>query len=191
MRLKSFMVGYHLSRRLLVVGVITLCFTLSFETLHIAQMYSAHAQVSDRPLSMSGELGGGWIGSAEGGSAGGYGALAASYELTPSLVMGARYQLDLSDSSDNLQIAQRALGEARIQLNIIDLIPWLSLLAGAHLSDLEWRASWGVGIGVESLRSPGDAFEVAVRYFNDGGESVWLIGLGWRWHPLLDDPFDE
>ena len=163
---------------------------------------AGHTQVSDRRFAVSGELGGGALPTKHQGDTsadakrhtevdytlGGYGALQADYELTPTLTFLGRYQLELARSPQETLLSQRVLTGLKAQLNVFAWVPWLSVVGGVKVNERESACTWGVGLGLESRRSETTALEIALYYVSP---QAWLIGVGARWRLLFDDPFAE
>ena len=140
------------------------------------------AQVSEETIHAQIELGGG----AMNGETGGYSALVLGAELHPVYQIAARYQLELDETQRTLN--HRPLIELRFQLNVLEVIPWVSATAGASYGIDELAFTAGGALGVDLRLNPIHFLSFATRFAHPG---VWTLGLAFGGRFVLNDPFAE
>lgn len=147
----------------------------------------ASAQVGEEALQAQAELGGGWLRDAPGG----YGGVALTLELDPRYLFTARYHAELNQAphreSQDLHLAHRALLEARYQLNVLAVIPWVSVAIGGAVDSEETALSLGGAFGVDWRLNPKQYLSLSGRY---SFPHIWTLGVAFGWRFVLNDPFD-
>ena len=155
----------------------------SFLLVHsLGSSLRARAQVSEDALHTQAELGGGWIDDGWGG----YGALALGLEFHPAYQLAARYQLELDQVHQTLN--HRPLVEVRFQLNVLELIPWVSVAAGMSYGDEDLGWTGGGALGADLRLSPTQFLSCATRFSHPG---VWTLGLAFGGRIVFNDPFAQ
>jgi len=138
--------------------------------------------VSEEAVHAQIEVGGGSMN----GEAGGYSALVLGAEFHPVYQIAARYQLELDETQRAL--THRPLIELRFQLNVLEVIPWVSATAGASYGIDELAFTAGGALGVDLRLNPTQFLSFATRFAHPG---VWTLGLAFGGRLVLNDPFDE
>jgi hypothetical protein len=139
-------------------------------------------QVSEEAIDIQAEVGGGYMH----GGGGGYGAFAVGAELHPAYQLSARYQLEIDSVYQTL--AHRPLVELRVQLNVFEVIPWVSVTAGASYGIDEIAFTAGGALGADLRLDAVQFLSFSARFAHP---AVWTLGVafGRRW--VLNDPFDQ
>lgn len=139
-------------------------------------------QVNEKSLHAQVEVGSGYV--SEG--AGGYGALAFGAEFNPAYQCAGRYQLEWDHTRQ--AINHRPLIELRFQLNVFEVIPWVSATAGASYGVDQLAFTAGGALGADLRLSPTQFLSFSARFAH---ADVWTLGVAYgnRW--VLNDPFDQ
>ena len=140
------------------------------------------AQVSEESIHAQAELGGGYI--SEG--AGGYGALVLGAEVHPAYQIAARYQLEFDRVRKTIN--HRPLLELRYQLNVLEVIPWMSATTGVSYGahDLAWTA--GGALGADLRLNTTQFLSFATRFTHP---HVWTFGVAFGGRFIVNDPFER
>ena len=140
----------------------------------------AWAQVSEESIHAHAELGGGYMSA----GVGGYGALVLGAEVHPAYQIAARYQLEFDRLSKTIN--HRPLLELRYQLNILEVIPWLSVTTGVSygVHDLAWTA--GGALGADLRLNTTQFLSFAARFAHP---HVWTLGIAFGGRFIVNDPF--